>query len=206
VNCAGESVRDIPLPVFCVDSPTWRSSSETAQELAALHAFVVTLNPLPTESLVAPNPKWYKIEIETEANVLVSAREELLPNGMVQIVRLQDRERQRLTDYDGTTITFSEWREIRAWEETRTFTVAVETVTELIPPEGSGVSTDGCARYRTKQRANTTRFDGSVLYGEWTTIHEWEEAEEVPGEQRARARHTSSAGPVTPDDIELRHT
>jgi hypothetical protein len=235
MECVAESDRSwvsrMPLPVYFVDSPTWQPSSakpsETDQELTALHAFVVGVPPLPTQYVAAPNPKWYKIESETEANVLVSTREEMIPNGVIHISRFQDRERDRRTDYDGISVSFSEWREIRTWEERRTFTVQVETVTELITPQrtmivgGSGegqrfgvrgpyrdgqagMSTEGPARYRTKQRTKTTAPDGKVIYGDWATIHEWDAVEDVAGGERARARHTSSTGPVGPEDIQVR--
>jgi hypothetical protein len=117
MECAGPSVGSIPLPAFFVDSPEWQEDRETYEEFAMLNAFVVGLSPLETANLVAPDPKWFKIEIEFRSKILVNTRDEAISNGTRRIFTYQDQEREKRTGYDGTTITYSDWISVKEWEE-----------------------------------------------------------------------------------------
>jgi hypothetical protein len=230
VKCGGESLKTIPLPVYFVDSKKWQTDVETAQELAALHAFVVGLPPLPTKHLAVPDREWFKIETETRSNQRVRVRDEIGPDQLIRIVTVQDQERERRTGYDGITISFSKWRAAREWEERETFKCEYEFVTEVVETHTTArfveehgrrwyfgvwgprrnwqarAGTDIVTRYRIKRRPKAIGFDGKVIYGEWETVREWDEPEYVPNGQQPRAKHTGSTGPLAPDQIEVKPT
>jgi hypothetical protein len=226
VKCGGQTLGNIPLPVYFVDSPAWETDWETAQELAALHAFVVQCPPLPTEYLVVPNPHWYKIETQTKEEPLKSERIETVGDGAVRIVTFQVQEREWRTAYDGTR-TCTEWKTTKEWEERESLTCVPETVRAvtathttdvfeerkgepvffgLFGPQptyqecvGSNVRTHFERRHRTK----TTGFDGKTVQGEWVVDEEGDDEAFVPARQRARANHAGASGPVPPEAIEI---
>jgi hypothetical protein len=226
VGCGGESLKASLLPIYCVDSPKWQEDSETSQELTGVHAFAVGLPPLSTNNRPIPHPQWCMIENETREKVQVGSRDEQLSSGAVRVATFQDQERERRTENDGITISYGPWNTVRQWEERRPLAREPGIVITVINQNSSDVfeiritnggrptgepqetwqefvGTEITRRFRQKQRVIITGFDGTVSYGDWETIREWEETEFVPVGQRPRANHAGSTGPVAPEQIRV---
>jgi hypothetical protein len=182
-----------PLPVFFVDSKKFNVDRETMDQYALFHGFVCGLNALPTQKLVVPNVQYLKVEKETRKNIHAGTRYE----GNTRIQRYEDQEREKRTGYDGRTITYSEWKATRSWENRQTQSSRTETKTEcasvtrtpifrtekcggrrygICGPRGTRQVQCGENVTRTMQelaRDVRTDYDGHISYGDWRVVREW---------------------------------
>jgi hypothetical protein len=181
------------LPVFFVDSKKYEIAGETRDEYALLDVFVRGLNALPTGNVIAPNVTYLRVEKETRQNILVKTQ----IVGDTRIQSYEDEERDKMIGYDGVTITYSEWKGIRKWENRQTRSTRTETTTKCVNESQRTIyRTEHCGGRRfgicgprgtrevpcgvivTRQmqdlsRQVSTDFDGHVSYGEWRIVRNW---------------------------------
>jgi predicted GTPase len=192
-ECQGTEIQNVPqLPVFFVDSKKFNIDPETRDEYALFHGFVVSMDALPTQKVVAPSVAFLKIEQETRANVLTNTQCE----GDTLIETYEDQEREKRTAYDGRTVTYTEWKTIRRWEDRKTRSTQFETQVKCVKetriarfrakkghrrygfcgPRSVTMVPDGETVRKEMQelaREVSTDFNGATSYGEWRIIREW---------------------------------
>jgi hypothetical protein len=191
-QCQGQSVqKPPPLPVFFVDSKKFETDHETKDQYGLFHGFVCGLDALPTQKVVAPNVTYLKVEKETRKGILANTR----IDGDTRIQKFEDQERQKRTGYDGITITFSEWKATRSWEDRKTRTrrtekkveCATETHTAQFRTEEFGgrryiiVGPRSIPRVQCPDdrmmlemiREVIPGFDGEARYGDWRVVRTW---------------------------------
>jgi hypothetical protein len=193
-QCQGQSVQNPPpLPVFFVDSKKFDVDPETKQQYALFHGFVCGLDALPTQKVVAPSVTYLKIEKESRQSILANTR----IDGDTRIQTYEDQEREKRTAYDGVTITYSDWKATRTWEDRKTRTRRTETKNECSNETRTPVfktEHDDNRRYvvfgprssyqvkcgetvtrhmRQMSREVVTDFDGQVSHGDWRIIRTW---------------------------------
>jgi hypothetical protein len=131
-ECQGSAATEPQLPVFFVDSPSWRTDQNTADELTALHAFVCQKDALPTHHVVAPDVSYLAIHREERREILVDT-EILGPKDGDQsrVQTYEDQVREKRTAYNGG-ITYSDWTATRRWQVWAKATVRPQRCTELV--------------------------------------------------------------------------
>jgi GTPase SAR1 family protein len=110
VECIGNETQRPHIPAFFVDSTEYNNDQDTKNELTALHTFVIGLPPLPTQHVVVPDIRFMRIEQEVHNNQLVNTQ--IVPyenGGRKKILTYEDQKREKRTEYDGVTITYSDW-------------------------------------------------------------------------------------------------
>jgi hypothetical protein len=193
-ECQGEQIRNPPpLPVFFVDSKKYDTDQETREQYALLHGFVCGLPALRTTKIVVPNVTYLKVEKQTRRHIL--AKVEIQGNTRIQTY--EDQERDKRTGYDGHTITFSEWKAIRTWQNRQSRSSRTETETNCVSEHREPIFRTekyGSRRYgfcgprstrQVKCGETVTRnmeersrniyrdFDGNISYGDWKVIRQW---------------------------------
>jgi hypothetical protein len=193
-ECQGSHIQNSPpLPVFFVDSKKWDTDRETKEQYALLHGFVCGLSPLPTQKVVIPNVEYLKVEKETRKNILVNDR----IDGDTRILTYEDQEREKRTGYDGSTVTYSEWKRIRTWNQRQTRSSRTEKETICVsenrqpifqsekyggrhyvvcgPRKSHQVQCGETVTRKMQERERKifTDFNGTISYGDWQVIREW---------------------------------
>jgi hypothetical protein len=193
-RCQGRQIGNPPpLPVFFVDSKRYDTDQDTREQYALLHGFVCGLPALPTRKVVVPNVTYLKVEMQTQRNILADVR----TFGDTRIQTYENREREKRTGYDGHTITYSDWKVTRTWQNRQTRSSRTETRTvcvrenrePIFETEKYGGRRYGlCGPRKTRQvqcgekvtrymqeeaREVYTDFDGRISYSDWRVIRQW---------------------------------
>jgi hypothetical protein len=191
----GNGNQDPQLPVFFVNSPEWRTETDTQREIDEFHRFASNLNALPTTSVSCVNIHFWRVMMETRKEILTDTRYE----GDTRIQVYEDQQREERIAYDGRTITYGDWTATRRWDIKKSSSVETETQTRTIRENRKQVfRTEPCGRrrwfdivgprdgerqvwdhddvthtYETLQRQKNTDFDGKVTYGDWRVVRTW---------------------------------
>jgi hypothetical protein len=109
-------VPNVPsIPIFFVDSLS-SQSAETERNLTQFHGWLVSRQPLSTNSVQAVALR-DKVEDEFANRVFVRYRYSGPTNNQYRFAVYEDRKRQKFTPYNGDAIRYSEWIVTRQWEE-----------------------------------------------------------------------------------------
>jgi hypothetical protein len=139
VECIGPGAKIPELPMFFVDSNKLDDGNDisTKNNLSALHAFVVGLEPLRTEDVVfVPSTIAYKIEIETREKQKVN--EEIIlcdENKRCKKIYYEDQKREKRIGFDKVTINYSEWETTKEYTEEEYETKEIETQKRVLIKE-----------------------------------------------------------------------
>jgi hypothetical protein len=193
----GNEQQDPQLPVFFVNSPEWRTDSDTQREISEFHQFASNLNPLPTANVSCVNIHFWRITMETRNDILIDTRYE----GSTRVQVYEDQQRERRIGYDGRTITYGDWTATRRWDVVSSSSVQNETRTKCVRENRTPVfRTERCGprrvlglfgrrigrkqvwdhddvthTYETEEREIKTDFDGEITYGDWRVVRTWTE-------------------------------